>query len=77
VRRYDGAGVAPGGVEAGVDCTVGAFGLRVWIVGAWIGRILLRDGGQVGDGVGERVCASEGEDQATWGRWVGERDVAA
>jgi hypothetical protein len=64
-------------MEADVDCAVGAFGFGVWVIGAWVGRIVLRDGGQVSDGVGEGVCTTEGENHAAWRWWVGEGDVAA
>ena len=64
-------------METGVDCAVGAFGFGIRVIGAWVGRVILRDGGQVGDGVGEGVCTAESENQAAWGRWMRERDVAA
>jgi hypothetical protein len=49
----------------------------VIVVVARVRHVLLRDGGEVGDGVGDRVGAAEGEDQARVGRRVREGDVAA
>ena len=37
----------------------------------------MRDGGEIDNGVCERVGAAKGEDDAWWTRWVGEGNVAA
>jgi hypothetical protein len=47
------------------------------IVVARVGDVFLRDGGQVDDGVGERVGAAEGEDDARARGRVRQSDVAA
>lgn len=47
------------------------------VVVAGVGHIVLGNGGEVGDGVGEGVGAAESEDKARVGRRVGEGNVAA
>jgi hypothetical protein len=47
------------------------------VIVAWIWDVFLRYGGEVGDGVGNRVGAAEGEDQARVGRGMRQSNVAA
>ena len=47
------------------------------VIVAWIRNVLLRDGREVDDGVGDGVSASEGKDDAWVGGAMGEDNVAA
>jgi hypothetical protein len=61
VRKDGGTSIEPREEEAGVHGTV------LTRHSGGIGREGLWGGGQVDDGIGERVGASEGEQNSTWG----------